>query len=108
MDELATTAGKDPYEFRRDLLSKHPRHRAVLDAVAEKSGWGEPLPSGHSRGIAVMEAFGSIVGQVAEVAVAKGEVKMHKVRVDVDTGWVINPDSIKAQMQVGTLYGLLA
>src|SRR5438034_831963 len=108
MDELATTAGKDPYEFRRDLLSKHPRHRAVLDAVAEKSGWGKPLPSGHSRGIAVMEAFGSIVGQVAEVSVANGAVKIHKVWVAVDTGWVINPDTIKAQMEGGTLYGLTA
>ncbi len=108
MDELATTAGKDPYEFRRDLLSKHPRHRAVLDAVAEKSGWGKPLPSGHSRGIAVMEAFGSIVGQVAEVSVASGAVKIHKVWVAVDTGWVINPDTIKAQMEGGTLYGLTA
>src|SRR5437773_1625854 len=108
IDELATTAGKDPYEFRRDLLSKHPRHRAVLDAVAEKSGWGKPLPSGHSRGIAVMEGFGSIVGQVAEVSVTNGAVKIHKVWVAVDTGWVINPDTIKAQMEGGTLYGLTA
>ena len=108
MDELATTAGKDPYEFRRDLLTKHPRHRAVLDAVAEKSGWGKALPAGHTRGIAVMEAFGSIVGQVAEVSVTNGAVKIHKVWVAVDTGWVINPDTIKAQMEGGTLYGLTA
>src|SRR3989442_4039781 len=108
MDELATKAGKDPYEFRRGLLSKHPRHRAVLDAGAEKSGWGKPLPAGHTRGIAVMEAFGSIVGQVAEVSVTNGAVKVHKVWVAVDTGWVINPDTIKAQMEGGTLYGLTA
>jgi isoquinoline 1-oxidoreductase beta subunit len=108
IDELATAAGKDPYEFRRDLLGKHPRHRAVLDAVAEKSGWGKPLPPGHARGIAVMEAFGSIVGQVAEVSVKNGVVKIHKVWVAVDTGWVINPDTIKAQMEGGTLYGLTA
>jgi isoquinoline 1-oxidoreductase subunit beta len=108
IDELATTAGKDPYQFRRDLLSKHPRHRAVLDLVAEKSGWGKPLPAGRARGIAVMEAFGSIVGQVAEVSVTNGAVKMHKVWCAVDCGWVINPDTVKAQMEGGTLYGLTA
>jgi isoquinoline 1-oxidoreductase subunit beta len=108
IDELATTAGKDPYQFRRDLLSKAPRHRAVLDLVAEKSGWGKPLPAGRARGMAVMECFGSIVGQVAEVSVTNGAVKIHKVWCAVDTGWVINPDTIKAQMEGGTIYGLTA
>jgi isoquinoline 1-oxidoreductase beta subunit len=108
IDELATTAGKDPYQFRHDLLSKAPRHRAVLDLVAEKSGWGKPLPAGHARGIAMMKAFGSIVGQVAEVSVTNGAVKIHKVWCAVDTGWVINPDTIKAQMEGGTIYGLTA
>jgi isoquinoline 1-oxidoreductase beta subunit len=108
IDELATTAGKDPYQFRHDLLSKAPRHRAVLDLVAEKSGWGKPLPQGHARGIAVMEAFGSIVGQVAEVSVTNGAVRVHKIWCAVDTGWVIDPDTIKAQMEGGTIYGLTA
>jgi isoquinoline 1-oxidoreductase beta subunit len=108
IDELATTAGKDPYQFRRDLLSKHPRHRAVLDLVAEKSGWGKPAPRGRARGIAVMEAFGSIVGQVAEVSVTNGNVRVHKIWCAVDTGWVIHPDAIKAQMEGGTIYGLTA
>src|SRR5215475_12918125 len=108
IDEMATAAGKDPYQFRRDLLSKAPRHRAVLDLVAEKSGWGKPLPAGHGRGIAVMEAFGSIIGQVAEVSVANNTIKIHKIWCAVDTGWVINPDTIKAQMEGGTLYGLSA
>jgi isoquinoline 1-oxidoreductase beta subunit len=108
IDELATTAGKDPYTFRRDLLSKAPRHLAVLNTVAEKSGWGKPLPAGHARGIAVMECFGSIVGQVAEVSVTNNTVKVHKVWCAVDTGWVINPDTIKAQMEGGTIYGLTA
>jgi isoquinoline 1-oxidoreductase beta subunit len=108
VDELATTAGKDPYQFRRDLLAKHPRHRAVLDLVAEKSGWGKPLPAGRARGIALMEAFGSIVGEVAEVSVANNSVKIHKVWCAVDCGWVINPDTVKAQMEGGTIYGLTA
>ncbi len=108
IDELATTAGRDPYQFRRDLLSKAPRHRGVLDLVAEKSGWAKPLPAGHARGIAVMEAFGSVVGQVAEVSVTNGTVRIHKVWCAVDTGWVINPDTIKAQMEGGTIYGLTA
>jgi isoquinoline 1-oxidoreductase beta subunit len=108
IDELATTAGKDPYEFRHDLLTKAPRHRGVLELVAEKSGWGKPLPAGHARGIAVMEAFGSIVGQVAEVSVTNGAVRVHKVWCAVDAGWVVNPDTIKAQMEGGTIYGLTA
>jgi isoquinoline 1-oxidoreductase beta subunit len=108
IDELATTAGEDPFEFRRKRLSKHPRHKAVLELVAEKSGWGKPLPQGRARGIALMECFGSIVGQVAEVSVTNGNVKIHKMWCAVDTGWVINPDTIKAQMEGGTLYGLSA
>jgi isoquinoline 1-oxidoreductase subunit beta len=108
IDELATAAGEDPFEFRRTRLSKHPRHKAVLELVAEKSGWGKPLPQGRARGIALMECFGSIVGQVAEVSVANGSVKIHKMWCAVDTGWVINPDTIKAQMEGGTLYGLSA
>ena len=108
IDELAAAAGEDPFEFRRKRLSKHPRHKAVLELVAEKSGWGKPLPPGHARGIALMDCFGSIVGQVAEVSVTNGAVKIHKMWCAVDTGWVINPDTIKAQMEGGTLYGLSA
>jgi len=108
IDELAAAAGEDPFEFRRSRLGKHPRHKAVLELVAEKSGWGKPLPQGHARGIALLECFGTIVGQVAEVSVANGTVKIHKMWCAVDTGWVINPDTIKAQMEGGTLYGLSA
>jgi isoquinoline 1-oxidoreductase beta subunit len=108
IDELAAAAGEDPFEFRRQRLSRHPRHKAVLELVADKSGWGKPLPQGHARGIALMECFGTIVGQVAEVSVINGAVKIHKMWCAVDTGWVINPDTIKAQMEGGTLYGLSA
>jgi isoquinoline 1-oxidoreductase beta subunit len=108
IDEMAKTAGKDPYQFRRDLLSKQPRHRAVLDLVAEKSGWSKPVAAGHGRGIAMMEAFGSILAQVAEVSVTNNAVKVHKVWCAVDCGWVINPDTVKAQMEGGTIFGLTA
>ncbi|HKE87089.1 MAG TPA: molybdopterin cofactor-binding domain-containing protein, partial [Vicinamibacterales bacterium] len=109
IDELAAAAKKDPFEFRRDLLGKSPRHKAVLELAAEKAGWGKPLPQGRARGIAVMDAFGSILSQVTEVSVdARGNVRVHKVVCTVDTGWVINPDTIKAQMEGGIVYGLTA
>jgi isoquinoline 1-oxidoreductase beta subunit len=109
IDELASAAKKDPFEFRRDLLGKSPRHKAVLELAAEKAGWGKPLPQGRARGIAVMDAFGSILSQVTEVSVdARGNVRVHKVVCTVDTGWVINPDTIKAQMEGGIVYGLTA
>jgi isoquinoline 1-oxidoreductase beta subunit len=108
IDEMAGAAGKDPYQFRRALLGKAPRHRAALDLVAEKAGWGQAPPQGRARGIAVMEAFGSIVAQVAEVSVTDGAVRVHKIWCAVDTGWVIDPDTIKAQMEGGTVYGLTA
>ncbi|HYJ93537.1 MAG TPA: xanthine dehydrogenase family protein molybdopterin-binding subunit [Vicinamibacterales bacterium] len=109
IDEMAAAAKKDPFEFRRDLLGKSPRHKAVLELAAEKSGWGKPLPAGRFRGIAVMDAFGSYLAQVTEVSVdARGAVKVHRVVCTVDSGWVINPDMIKAQMEGGIVYGLTA
>ena len=109
IDEMAAAAGKDPFQFRRDLLGKSPRHKAVLELAAEKSGWGKPLPAGRSRGIAVMDAFGSYLAQVTEVSVdARGAVRVHRIVCTVDTGWVINPDTIKAQMEGGIVYGLTA
>ena len=109
IDELATTAGKDPYQFRRGLLAKHPRHLAALDLAAEKAGWSKPVAAGRGRGIAVMECFGSILSQVTEVSVnAQGNVRVHKVVCTVDSGWVIDPDTIKAQMEGGIVYGLTA
>jgi len=108
IDEVAVAAGKDPYQFRRGLLDKHPRHRAVLDLVAEKAGWGKPLPAGQHRGIALHECFGSIVGLVADVSVTDGAVRVHKLTCAVDCGWTVNPDTIVAQMEGGLIYGLSA
>ena len=108
-DEIAATAGKDPYEFRRRLLDKSPRLRGVLDLAAEKAGWGKPLPKGHFRGISVLPTIDSYVAQVAEVSVAPdGKVRVHRVVCAVDCGWVINPDTIKSQIEGGIIYGLTA
>lgn len=109
LDELAHKAGKDPYQYRRTLLAKHPRNLKVLETVAQKAGWGKPLPKGHARGIAVHESFGSIIGQVAEVSVdSKGQVNVHRVVCVIDCGRIVNSDTIKAQMESGITFGLSA
>lgn len=107
-DELAHAARKDPFELRRALLAKHPRNKRALELAAEKSGWGKPLPSGKGRGIAVHESFGSFVAQVAEVAVNKDGVRVERVVCAVDCGPVVNPDTVKAQMEGGIVFGLTA
>ena len=107
IDELAHAAGKDPYEYRRQLLAKQPRFIGVLDLAAEKAGWKKPAPEGVHRGIATAYSYGSHVAQVAEVSVAKdGKVKVHRVVCAVDPGWVVNPDTFTAQMESGILFGL--
>jgi isoquinoline 1-oxidoreductase subunit beta len=106
IDELAHAAGKDPVTFRLDMLANHPRHAGVLKLVARKAGWGQPLPKGISRGVAVHESFNSYVAQVAEVSVSNGVLKVERVVCAVDCGLAINPDVIKAQMEGGIGYGL--
>jgi isoquinoline 1-oxidoreductase beta subunit len=102
IDEVAEAAGQDPYRFRRALLAGQPRHRAVLDLAAEKAGWGQPLPRGRGRGIAVAEAFHTYVAQVAQVTVGgDGKVKVDRVICAVDCGVAVNPDVIAAQMEGG-------
>ena len=109
LDELAHAAGKDPLEFRRAMLVEHPRHTAVLELAAEKAGWGKPLAEGRGRGLAVHESFGSFVAQVAEVSVSReGKLKVHRVVCAIDCGPVVNPDTIKAQMEGGIVFGLTA
>jgi isoquinoline 1-oxidoreductase beta subunit len=107
IDEVAEAAGQDPYRFRRALLAHQPRHRAVLDLAAEQAGWGQPLPKGRGRGIAVAEAFKTYVAQVAEVTVGgDGKVKVNRVVCAVDCGVAVNPDVIAAQMEGGIGFGL--
>jgi isoquinoline 1-oxidoreductase subunit beta len=109
IDELATTAGKDPVEFRHALLEKHPRHLGVLNLVAEKAGWGSPLSNGKARGIALHESFNSYIAQVAEVTVKPdGGLRVDRVVCAVDCGVAINPDVIRAQMEGGIGFGLAA
>ena len=110
VDELAVAAGKDPYEFRRQLLGEEEtRLRGVLDLVADKANWGSPLPEGRYRGISALETVGSFMGQVAEVSIAPdGRVNVHRVVCAVDCGWTINPNTIEAQVEGGIVYGLTA
>jgi isoquinoline 1-oxidoreductase beta subunit len=109
IDEMAAAAGKDPYEFRRALLGKQPRYKAVLEAAAQKAGWGRPLPAGQFRGIAVAQSFGSYVAEVAEVSVAAdGTPRVHRVVAAVDCGMTVNPAIIHRQIEGGIVYGLTA
>jgi isoquinoline 1-oxidoreductase beta subunit len=108
-DEVAHAGGKDPYELRRTLLADQPRMRAVLELAAQKGNWGKPLPAGRGRGIATHFSFESYVAQVAEVSVNKdGTVRVHRMVCAVDCGQVVNPDSVKAQMEGGIVFGLTA
>ncbi len=110
VDELAHAAGKDPLEFRLNMLKKHPRTARVLQVAAEKAGWGKPLTRGQARGIAYSLSFGSYVAEIAEVSVDKknGAIKVHKVTCAVDCGSVVNPSIVSAQMMGGITMGLSA
>jgi len=109
LDEVAHAGGKDPYELRRTLLAKQPRMRAVLELAAQKANWGSKLPVGVGRGIATHFSFDSYVAQVVEASVEKnGAVRVHRVICAVDCGTVINPDTVKAQMEGGIIFGLTA
>ena len=110
VEEMAKAAGKDPFEFRRALLSKDSRQRGVLELAAEKSGWGKPLPAGQYRGIAVVESFGSHVAEVAEISIDRKakSLQVHRVVAAVDCGRHVNPETIRAQVEGGIVYGLTA
>ena len=107
IDELAHAAGADPLEYRRKLLAKHPRFLGVLNLAAEKAGWNTPPPPGVARGIATTFSYGSHVAEVAEVSVdGDGRVKIHRIVCAIDPGWIVNPDTVAAQMESGILYGI--
>ena len=109
VDELATAAGKDPYEYRLALLGKAPKELGVLEATARAAGWGKPLRAGVHRGIAVTEAYGSYTSAVAEVSVDdKGALTIHRLVLGIDCGYVVNPDNVIAQMQGSAVFALTA
>jgi isoquinoline 1-oxidoreductase subunit beta len=108
IDELAFLAQKDPYQFRRQLLLKQPRHLGVLDLAAQKAGWDKPLPKGMGRGIAVHFAFGSYSAHVAEVSVTDGKVRVHRMVCAIDCGQYVNPGIIAAQTEGGAIFGASA
>jgi isoquinoline 1-oxidoreductase beta subunit len=109
MDELAAAAKQDPVAYRRALLDKAPRAKAVLELAAEKAGWGQPLPKGGGRGVSVQFVFATYMAQVAEVEVSNdGAVRVRRVVCAVDCGTVVNPDTVRAQIQSAIIFGVTA
>jgi isoquinoline 1-oxidoreductase beta subunit len=109
VDELAAAAKQDPVAYRRALLDKSPRAKAVLDLAAEKAGWGQPAPDRVGRGVSVQTAFGTYMAQVAEVEVGKdGGVRVRRVVCALDAGSVVNPDTVEAQVQGAVIFGITA
>lgn len=109
VDEMAHATKQDPLEFRRKLLVNHPKHLAVLNAVAEKGGWGKPAPAGVHRGIAQFMGYGSYVAACAEVSVSDaGVLKIHRIVAATDCGHAVNPQQIEAQIEGSFVYGLTA
>jgi len=108
LDELAHAARRDPFEFRREMLSEHPRLKHVLEVAAERSGWGTKLPAGRARGIALLDDRGSLVVEVAEVSVEGNRVRVHKVTCAADCGQIIHPGIAEAQLSGSIVAGLTA
>ena len=109
MDELAAAAKQDPVAYRRALLNQSPRAKAVLELAAEKAGWGQPLPEGVGRGVSVQFVFATYLAQVAEVEVSRdGTVRVRRVVCAVDCGTVVNPDTVRAQIQSAIIFGITA
>jgi isoquinoline 1-oxidoreductase beta subunit len=108
IDELAFETKQDPVAFRLSLLADMPRHAAVLKLAADKAGWGQPLPAGRARGVALHESFGSIVAEVAEVSLVDGKPQVHRVVCAADIGTVVNPGIVAQQMEGAVIFGLSA
>jgi isoquinoline 1-oxidoreductase beta subunit len=109
VDEMAAAAKQDAVAYRRALIDKSPRAKAVLDLAAEKAGWGQALPKGSGRGVSLQFVFGSYMAQVAEVEVSKeGAVRVRRVVCAIDCGTVVNPNTVQAQIQSGIIFGATA
>ena len=108
VDEMAHAAGKDPVALRRELLAHRPDFQRVLDLLVDKGDWGKPMPAGKGRGIAIHDSYDSVVGMIAEVAVANGEVKVERVVIACDCGVMVNPRGVETQLEGGMIYGLSA
>jgi isoquinoline 1-oxidoreductase beta subunit len=108
LDELAALGGKDPLEVRRKLLAGQPRMLAALELAAAKAGWSSAPPTGRARGLSVVNNIGSFTAQVAEVSIAGGTVRVHRVVAAVDCGQVVNPAIVTQQITSGIIYGLSA
>ena len=108
IDEAAHAAGADPLAYRLAMLGNAPRHRAVLEKVAALSGWGEPTGAGVAKGVAIVESFGTIVAEVAEVDMSSGQPRMNRVWAVCDAGYVMNPDGFKNQIEGGIVFALTA
>ncbi|GLZ25189.1 xanthine dehydrogenase family protein molybdopterin-binding subunit [Stutzerimonas stutzeri] len=109
IDEVARSVEQDPVDYRMALLGSHRRAQGVLRLAAEKAGWGEPLEAGHGRGVAVQEVFGSFLATVVELQVSEDKgVRLKRLVVAIDCGQVMNPVSVKSQIEGGTLFGLSA
>ena len=108
MDELAHAVGQDPLAFRQKLLADHPKHLAVLNAVADRVGWGKPPPAGIHRGLAQFMGYGSYVAAAAEVSVTNGRLKIHRIVAATNSGHAVNPAQIERQVAGSFVYGLSA
>jgi isoquinoline 1-oxidoreductase beta subunit len=108
MDELAHAAGMDPLAFRRKLMANHPKHLAVLEAVAERIGWDTPPTAGIYRGLAQIMGFGSYVAGAAEVSITDGQLRIHRIIAATDPGHAVNPAQIERQVEGSFVYGLSA
>ena len=113
IDEIAHATGKDPLALRRELMQSHPKHLAVLNAAAERAGWGKPAPDvgGQKvfRGLSQTHGFGSYVAACAEVSVSRdGVLKVHRIVAATDPGYAVNPQQIEAQVEGSFVYGLSA
>jgi isoquinoline 1-oxidoreductase beta subunit len=106
IDEVAKAAGRDPLEFRRSMMNKHPKHLGVLNAVADKAGWGQPPAPGVFRGIAQFMGYGSYTAAVAEITLKGNEVSVKRIVLATNCGHALNPDQIAAQVEGSVAYGM--